>query len=296
MQEEKTLGGLELVNRGRVRVAVQVVSFRPKYPGKNTIYRFADTKRMAHRTLSVGDYKESKPYRISVNAHRRQVGHDVRGTVGGVMLLPNFGSVVRAGDSGVSLVSVLLSGPEAESGIDFLRHVFYTMSSTVSIARKNDSELEEYYLHRSAYEGSTEDRATSFFNKGVGLLLGMRNLSNPYDTTGGTPVVESLALTGPLDVMKDVGQVVDEFGLGIDESGLLPRFPMTPVVLLDPKNCSSDEEFNQCLSDAREVAQWLSSGSSWYGIDVCRHLKEECMCYDCLNQTGRTGIRMSDLF
>lgn len=96
--------------------------------------------------------------------------------------------------------------------------------------------------------------------------------------------------------MKDVGRVVDDFGLGIDESGLLPRFPITPVVLLDPKNGSSDEEFNQFLSDAREVTQWLSAGSSWYGIDVCRHLKEECMCYDCLNQTNRTGIRMSDLF
>ena len=56
-----------MVSQGRVRVSVQVVSFRPKRPSKSTIFRFADTK-MAHKTLAIGDYKESKPYRISVNA------------------------------------------------------------------------------------------------------------------------------------------------------------------------------------------------------------------------------------
>ena len=285
-----------MINQGRVRVAVQIVSFRPKRPGKSTIFRFADTK-MAHRTLAIGDHKESRPYKISMNTHRSQVGHDVRGTVAGVMSKPLTSSVVRAGDSGLSLVSTATPCSEADmvSSVDFLRYVFYMMTDTITVVRNGSPEV--YYPNRVFYnKDSFEDRSTSFFRKDVGVFLGMRNQGKSSDNARNDYMVESLALTGPLDVMKDVGQVVDEFGLGIDESGLLPRFPMTPVVLLDPKNGSSDEEFNRCLSDAREVAQWLSGGSSWYGLDVCRHLKEECMCYDCLNQTGRTGIRMSDLF
>lgn len=285
-----------MVNRGRVRVAVQVVSFRPKRPGKSTIFRFADTK-MAHRTLAVGGYKESRPYKISMNAHRSQIGHDVRGTIGGVMSSPLTSSVVRAGDSGASLVSTATPCSEADMvfSVDFLRYVFYMMTDTVSVVR--DGSPEVYYTNRVFHnKDSFEDRSTSFFRKDVGVFLGMCNQVKSSDNARNDYMVESLSLVGPLDVMKDVGQVVDEFGLGIDSSGLLPRFPMTPVVLLDPKNGSSDDEFNQWLSDAREVAHWLSSGSSWYGLDVCRHLKEECMCYDCLNQTGRTGIRMSDLF
>lgn len=283
-----------MINRGRVRVAVQVVSFRPKHPGKSTIFRFADTKKMAHKTLAIGDYKESKPYRISVNAQRSQVGHDVRSTIGGAISTSCVRRVVKAGESGVSLVSVKVPGPDTGSQADFLRYVFYMMTNTIAVVRNNNPEV--YYPNNVFHdEDSVEDRSTPFFRKDVGLFLGIRkpvDSVNPDDRFK----VESLSLVGPLDVMKDVGRLVDEFGLGIDESGLLPRFPMTPVVLLDPKNGSSDDEFNQCLSDAREVAQWLSDGSSWYGLDVCRHLKKECMCYDCLNQTNRTGIRMSDLF
>jgi hypothetical protein len=252
---------------------------------------------MAHRTLAVGGYKESRPYKISMNAHRSQIGHDVRGTIGGVMSSPLTSSVVRAGDSGASLVSTATPCSEADMvfSVDFLRYVFYMMTDTVSVVR--DGSPEVYYTNRVFHnKDSFEDRSTSFFRKDVGVFLGMCNQGKSSDNARNDYMVESLSLVGPLDVMKDVGQVVDEFGLGIDSSGLLPRFPMTPVVLLDPKNGSSDDEFNQWLSDAREVAHWLSSGSSWYGLDVCRHLKEECMCYDCLNQTGRTGIRMSDLF
>ena len=283
-----------MVNRGRVRVAVQVVSFRPKRPSKSTVFRFADTKKMAHKTLAIGDYKESKPHRISVNAQRSQVGCDVRGTIGGAISTSCVNRVVKAGESGVSLVSVKVPEPDTISPADFLRYVFYMMTNTIAVVRNNNPEV--YYPNNVFHdEDSVEDRSTPFFRKDVGLFLGIRkpvDSVNPDDRFK----VESLSLIGPLDVMKDVGQVVDAFGLGIDSSGLLPRFPMTPVVLMDPKNGSSDEEFNQCLSDAREAVQWLSSGSSWYGLDVCRHLKEECMCYDCLNQTGRTGIRMSDLF
>ena len=282
-----------MINQGRVRVAVQIVSFRPKRPGKSTIFRFADTK-MAHRTLAIGDYKESRPYKISVNAHRSQVGHDVRGTVAGVMSKPLTSSVVRAGDSGVSLVSVKVPEPDTVSPVDFFRYVFYMITNTIAVVRNGSPEV--YYPNNVFHDDdSVEDRSTSFFKKDVGLFLGIRRTVNPVNPDDRFKF-EALSLVGPIEVMKDVGQVVDEFGLGIDESGLLPRFSMTPVVLLDPKNGSSDEEFNQCLSDAREVAQWLSAGSSWYGLDVCRHLKEECMCYDCLNQTGRTGIRVIDLF
>lgn len=282
-----------MVSQGLVRVAVQVVSFRPKRPGKSTIFRFADTK-MAHKTLAIGDYKESKPYRISVNAQRSQVGHDVRSTIGGAISTSCARRVVKAGESGVSLVSVKVPEPDTNSQADFLRYVFYMMTNTIAVVRNGNPEV--YYPNHAFHdEDSVEDRSTSFFRKDVGLFLGIRRPVNPVNPDDRFKV-ESLSLVGPLDVMKDVGQVMDEFGLGIDESGLLPRFPMTPVVLLDPKNGSSDEEFNQCLSDAREVAQWLSNGSSWYGLDVCRHLSQECMCYDCLNQTGRTGIRMSDLF
>lgn len=282
-----------MVSQGLVRVAVQVVSFRPKRPGKSTIFRFADTK-MAHKTLAIGDYKESKPYRISVNAQRSQVGHDVRSTIGGAISTSCVRRVVKAGESGVSLVSVKVPEPDAVSPANFFRYVFYMMTNTIAVVRNGSPEV--YYPNCAFHdEDSVEDRSTSFFKKDVGLFLGIRRPVNPVNPDDRFKV-ESLSLVGPLDVMKDVGQVVDAFGLSIDESGLLPRFPMTPVVLLDPKNGSSDEEFNQCLSDAREVAQWLSSGSSWYGLDVCRHLKEECMCYDCLNQTGRTGIRLSDLF
>jgi hypothetical protein len=282
-----------MVNRGWVRVAVQVVSFRPKHPARSTIFRFADTK-MAHKTLAIGDYKESKPYRVSVNAQRSQVGCDVRGTIGGAISTSCVNHVVKVGESGVSLVSVKLPEPNTISPTDFLRYVFYMMTTTIAVVR--DSSPEVYYPNNVFHdEDSVEDRSTSFFRKDVGLFLEIRRPVNPVNPDDRFKV-ESLSLIGPLDVMKDAGQVVDEFGLGIDESGLLPRFPMTPVVLLDPKNGSSDEEFSQCLFDAREVAQWLSDGSSWYGLDVCRHLKEECMCYDCLNQTGRTGIRMSDLF
>lgn len=282
-----------MVSQGLVRVAVQVVSFRSKRPGKSTIFRFADTK-MAHKTLAIGDYKESKPYRISVNAQRSQVGHDVRSTIGGAISTSCVRRVVKAGESGVSLVSVKVPEPDTTSQVDLLRYTFYMMTNTIAVVRNNNPEV--YYPNNVFHdEDSVEDRSTPFFEKDVGLFLGIRkpvDSVNPDDRFK----VESLSLVGPLDVMKDVGQVVDDFGLGIDESGLLPRFPMTPVVLLDSKNGSSDEEFNKCLSDAREVAQWLSSGFSWYGLDVCRHLKEECMCYDCLNQTGQTGIRMSDLF
>lgn len=282
-----------MVSQGRVRVAVQVVSFRPKRPSKSTIFRFADTK-MAHKMLAIGDYKESKPYRVSVNAQRSQVGCDVRGTIAGVISTSCANHVVKVGESGVSLVSVKVPGPDTGSQADFLRYVFYMMTNTIAVVRNNNPEV--YYPNNVFHnEDSVEDRSTPFFRKDVGLFLGIRkpiDSVNPDDRFK----VESLSLVGPLDVMKDVGQVVDDFGLGIDESGLLPRFPMTPVVLLDPKKGSSDEEFSQCLFDAREVTQWLSDSSSWYGLDVCRHLKEECMCYDCLNQTGRTGIRMSDLF
>lgn len=282
-----------MINQGRVRVAVQIVSFRPKRPGKSTIFRFADTK-MAHRTLAIGDHKESRPYKISMNAHRSQVGHDVRGTIGGAISTSCVNHVVKAGESGVSLVSVKLPEPNTISPSDFLRYVFYMMTTTIAVVR--DSSPEVYYPNNVFHdEDSVEDRSTSFFRKDVGLFLGIRRPVNPVNPDDRSKF-ESLSLVGPLDVMKDVGRLVDEFGLGIDESGLLPRFPMTPVVLLDPKKGSSDEEFNQCLSDAREAARWLSDGSSWYGLDVCRHLKEECMCYDCLNRTGRTGIRMSDLF
>jgi len=282
-----------MVSQGRVRVAVQVVSFRPKRPGESTIFRFADTK-MAHKTLAIGDYKESKPYRISVNAHRSQVGHDVRSTIGGAISTSCARHVVKVGESGASLVSVKVPEPDTNSQADFLRHVFYMMTNTIAVVRNNNPEV--YYPNNVFHdEDSVEDRSTPFFRKDVGLFLGIRKPADPLNPDNMFKV-ESLSLVGPLDVMKDVGQMVDDFGLGIDESGLLPRFPMTPVVLLDPKNGSSDDEFNQWLSDAREVAHWLSSGSSWYGLDVCRHLKEECMCYDCLNQTGRTGIRMSDLF
>lgn len=283
-----------MINQGRVRVAVQVVSFRPKRPSKGTVFRFDDTKKMAHKTLAVGDYKESKPYRVSVNAQRSQVGCDVRGTIGGAISTSCVNHVVKVGESGVSLVSVKLPEPNTISPTDFLRYVFYMMTTTIAVVR--DSSPEVYYPNNVFHdEDSVEDRSTSFFRKDVGLFLGIRRPVNPVNPDDRFKV-ESLSLVGPLDVMKDAGQVVDEFGLGIDESGLLPRFPTTPIVLLDPKKGSSDEEFNRCLSDAREVAQWLSDGSSWYGLDVCRHLKEECMCYDCLNQTGRTGIRMSDLF
>jgi hypothetical protein len=249
---------------------------------------------MAHKTLAIGDYKESKPYRISVNAHRSQVGHDVRSTIGGAISTSCARHVVKVGESGASLVSVKVPEPDTNSQADFLRHVFYMMTNTIAVVRNNNPEV--YYPNNVFHdEDSVEDRSTPFFRKDVGLFLGIRKPADPLNPDNMFKV-ESLSLVGPLDVMKDVGQMVDDFGLGIDESGLLPRFPMTPVVLLDPKNGSSDDEFNQWLSDAREVAHWLSSGSSWYGLDVCRHLKEECMCYDCLNQTGRTGIRMSDLF
>lgn len=229
-----------------------------------------------------------------MNAHRSQVGHDVRGTIGGAISTSCVNHVVKAGESGVSLVSVKLPEPNTISPADFLRYVFYMMTTTIAVVR--DSSPEVYYPNNVFHdEDSVEDRSTSFFRKDVGLFLGIRRPVNPVNPDDRFKF-ESLSLVGPLDVMKDVGRLVDEFGLGIDESGLLPRFPMTPVVLLDPKKGSSDEEFNQCLSDAREAARWLSDGSSWYGLDVCRHLKEECMCYDCLNRTGRTGIRMSDLF
>lgn len=271
-----------MFNQGLVRVAVQVVSFRPKHPGKSTIFRFADTKKMAHKTLAIGDYKESKPYRISVNAQRSQVGHDVCATIGGVISKSFVNRAVKAGESGVSLVSVKVPEPDTVSPVDFLRYVFYMMTNTIAVVR--DGSPEVYYPNNVFHDDdSVEDRSTSFFKKDVGLFLGIRRTVNPVNPDDRFKF-EALSLVGPIEVMKDVGQVVDEFGLGIDESGLLPRFSMTPVVLLDPKNGSSDEEFNQCLSDTHEVARWLSAGSSWYGLDVCRHLKEECMCYDCLNQ------------
>lgn len=271
-----------MVSQGLVRVAVQVVSFRPKRPGKSTVFRFADTK-MAHKTLTIGDYKESNPYKISVNAQRSQVGHDVRSTIGGAISTSCVRRVVKAGESGVSLVSVKVPEPDTNSQADFLRYVFYMMTTTIAVVR--DGSPEVYYPNNVFHDDdSVEDRSTSFFKKDVGLFLGIRRTVNPVNPDDRFKF-EALSLVGPIEVMKDVGQVVDEFGLGIDESGLLPRFSMTPVVLLDPKNGSSDEEFNQCLSDTHEVARWLSAGSSWYGLDVCRHLKEECMCYDCLNQS-----------
>ena len=171
-----------MVSQGRVRVAVQVVSFRPKRPSKGTIFRFADTK-MAHRTLAVGDYKESKPYKISVNAHRSQVGCDVRSTIGGVISTSCVNHVVKAGESGVSLVSVKLPEPNTISPTDFLRYVFYMMTTTIAVVR--DSSPEVYYPNNVFHdEDSIEDRSTSFFRKDVGLFLGIRrpvNSVNPDD-------------------------------------------------------------------------------------------------------------------